>query len=250
MKLTGGARFDQFDYQVDNRLTPSNSPNASPNVFDPKAGISITPVSWAEIFANYGDGFRSPNATSDLLSNPAVKPFTLSSEEAGVRLTFDRVTLLGDVWQTDINNEVYQAAPGLPVQNIGKSRRQGVDLEGKVYAVKSADLSLAFFANYSPTQARLLGQGTAIYVPSVPQSLANFGVEFDKAMGNKEHLTGTAYVTFVGKKYLDEDGSIITSPYSRLSTKLAYTWYGWNAFAQATWYPGNLNGEAGVQLRQ
>ena len=245
IKLTGGIRYDQFYYNVSNNLLPTNSPNASPNAFSPKAGISITPTNWLEVFANYGEGFRSPNATSDLLSNPNVKPFTLKSQEAGVRATFERVTLLADVWQTDISNEIYQPAPGLPVQNLGRSRRRGVDFEGKYYVYKDADFSFDLFANYSPITARLLGQGAAIYVDSVPQSTANIGFDFDKSMGNGQRFTGQGYVTFIGKKYLANDASITTTPYTRVSAKLGYSWNnGWDAFAQATYYPGSLLSEA------
>lgn len=245
LKLTGGVRADQFFYTVDNRLDPTNSPTADPHAISPKAGIAITPVTWLEVFGNYGEGFRSPNAVDDLLSNANVKPLKLKSEEVGVRATFERVTLMADVWQTDIDNEIFQPAPGLPVQNLGRSRRRGVDLEGKVVAYKSEDLSVSMFANYSPTQARLRSGGTSIYVPSVPKSLLNIGLDFDKAMNGGEHLTGSAYVTFVGKKYLAEDGSQTTKPYSRVSAKLAYRWRnGWDAWGQAIWYPGDRNAES------
>ena len=245
LKLTGGVRVDQFFYDVTNNLTPAISPTASPSVVSPKAGISITPVKWAEIFANYGQGFRSPSAVDDLATLATAKPTKLTSKEIGARLLFERVTLSASLWRTDNSNEMFQAAPGLPVVSLGQSHKQGVDLEAKVTAYQDEAQKLAFFANYSPLQAKLLNAGASIYVPSVPQSLLNLGVDYDMRVGNGDKLTASAYVTFVGKKYLSQDGAQTTKPYSRISAKAGYEWQsGWSAFAQATYYPGDLYGEA------
>ena len=56
-------------------------------------------------------------------------------------------------------------------------------------------------------------------------------------------------MTFVGKKNLTQDGLITTSPYSRVTGKLAYSWpEGWSAFTQATWYPGNRLSEIAINF--
>jgi hypothetical protein len=46
-----------------------------------------------------------------------------------------------------------------------------------------------------------------------------------------------------------EDGAITTSPFSRVTGKLAYSWpEGWTAFTQATWYPGDRYSEIAVNF--
>jgi hypothetical protein len=56
-------------------------------------------------------------------------------------------------------------------------------------------------------------------------------------------------VTFVGKKNLTQDGLITTSPFSRITGKLAYTWPGgWTAFTQATLYPGDRLSEIAINF--
>jgi len=56
-------------------------------------------------------------------------------------------------------------------------------------------------------------------------------------------------VTFVGMKNLTQDGLITTSPYSRVTGKLAFSWpEGWTAFTQATWYPGNRLSEIAINF--
>ncbi|MDB5509066.1 MAG: cirA [Hyphomicrobiales bacterium] len=245
LKLTGGVRADQFFYNVENRVDPLNSPHPNMGALSPKAGIAITPLSWLEFFGNYGEGLRSPNAADELLSNANLKPLKLRSQEVGVRATFARVSLMADVWQTDIDNEVFQPAPGLPVQNLGQSWRRGIDLEGKVVAYRSEDTTLTAFVNYSPTEARLVGGGASRFVPQVPVSLLNVGFDYQQRLLGGDQLTASAYMTFVGKKYLAEDGSQTAKPYQRVSAKLAYRWRsGWDAFAQATWYPGERHSES------
>lgn len=245
LKLTGGARFDQFFYDVSNTLNPAVSPRVSPHATSPKAGIAVTPVRWLEVYANYGQGFRSPNAANELLDNPALNPLKLESREIGAQLRFERVSFLVDAYTTDIDNEAFQAAPGLPVQNLGKSRREGMDFEAKVHAFRSEERRVSLFANYGFVDARLLASPPSRYVPNVPDSVANVGAEFDVATLPGQRLSGTAYVSFIGRKPLAEDASIRTRPFQRVTARLAYAWEnGLSAFGQATWYPGNRLSEA------
>ena len=50
----------------------------------------MTPVSWLELYANYGQGFRSIDAALELIGNPGIKPFKIESREVGIQLRFDR----------------------------------------------------------------------------------------------------------------------------------------------------------------
>ena len=249
LKLTGGARFDQFFYDVRNNLDPSQSPKVSPNVVSPKGGAALTPFQWLELFANYGQGFRSPSASSELTNNPSLAPLTIESTEGGGRLVFDRFSLLGTVFFTDIANEVYQPAPGLPVENLGKSRRDGFEVEARFLAYREGFDRVALFANYSEASARLLNGAPSIYVPNVPAYLATVGAEFDlgapAALLAPGRLTGAAYLSYIGAKPLTEDGLIRSSPYPRVSGRIAYVHAsGWTTYGQATWYPGDRTSES------
>ena len=245
LKLTGGVRYDQFFYDVANNLVPANSPSASPQAISPKAGIAVTPFEWLEVYGNYGQGFRSPNASNELLDNSRLNPIKLESKEVGAQVRYDRVSLLVDAYTTDIDNETFQAVPGLPVQNLGRSRREGMDFEVKVDAWRSDDARVSMFANHGFVEARLLGNSLSRYVPNVPEGTTNVGADFDVATFDGQRLSGTAYVSFIGGKFLAEDASIKTSPFTRLTARLAYRWTdGWSAFGQAVLYPGSRLSEA------
>ncbi|GBU18180.1 MULTISPECIES: TonB-dependent receptor [Methylobacterium] len=249
LKLTGGARADQFLYDVRNALDPALSPAVSPHIVSPKGGAALTPFDWLELFANYGQGFRSPSASSELVGNPRLTPFSVESTEGGGRLIFDRVSLLGTVFFTDISNEVFQAAPGLPVQNLGRSRRDGFEIEGKLLAWRDGLDRVSLFASTSAVSARLLNGATSIFVPNVPASLATVGAEFDLGEPvtpfGPGRVTGAAYLSYIGAKPLTEDGLLRSRPYTRVSGRLAYVHAsGWTTYGQATWYPGDRTSES------
>ena len=249
LKFTAGGRFDQFYYDINDRVTPGGTPNISNGLSSPKVGVALTPVKWLELFANYGQGFRSIDVPAELIGNPGIQPFRIVSREGGVQFTFDRVKFLASYWTTDSQNESFQAAPGLPVTFLGKARRDGFDLDGRFYVVKEPASNISLFANYGGVRARLIDAAPSFYVPNVPTYVANVGVDFNMATVNAQMLSGSAYVTFVGKKNLTQDGLITTSPYSRVTGKLAYAWpEGWSSFTQATWYPGDRLSEIAINF--
>lgn len=249
LKLTAGGRFDQFSYDINDRVTPGGTPDIAPGIASPKFGVDVTPVRWLELFANYGQGFRSIDVPLELIGNPGIQPFRIVSTEAGVHVNFDRFRFLADYWTTDSQNESFQAAPGLPVTFLGKARRDGFDLDGRAYVVRDRDNEISLFANYGGVRARLLDAAPSFFVPNVPSYVANVGVDFKVATGRAQSLSGSAYITFVGRKNLTQDGLLTTSPYSRVTGKLAYTWpEGWTAFTQATWYPGDRLSEIAINF--
>jgi outer membrane receptor protein involved in Fe transport len=249
LKLTGGGRFDQFFYNVTDNITPSNSTNIAPTIWSPKAGVTLIPFNWLNLYANYGQGFRSIDAATELIGNPTIQPFKIQSEETGIRFVVDRFVFQGDIYSTQSQNEAYQAAPGLPETFLGKAERNGYDLDGRYYVVKNATDNVSLFANYGEVVAQLLDGGPSIYVPNVPAYVANIGVDFNVATRAAERLSGSAFVSFVGRQNLTQDGLLTTSPYERVTAKLAYSWpNGWTLFWEAIWYPGDTLSEFAINL--
>lgn len=249
LKFTAGARYDQFYYDVDDRITPGGTPNISNGIGSPKAGVAITPMKWLELFANYGEGFRSIDVPAELIGNPGIQPFKIVSREGGVQFTFDRFRFLASYWTTDSANEAFQPAPGLPVTFLGKAQRNGYDVDARWFLIKDPANTVSLFANYGGVSARLVDAAPSYFVPNVPNYVANVGLDVNVATVSAQVLSGSAYVTFVGRKNLTQDGLITTSPYSRVTGKLAYSWpEGWTAFTQATWYPGDRLSEIAINF--
>jgi outer membrane receptor protein involved in Fe transport len=249
LKLTAAERFDQFYYNVVDKLAPSDSTNISPGIWSPKAGVTLIPFKWWDVYANYGQGFRSIDAATELIGNPTIQPFKIESEEVGTHLNIGRFVFHADVYTTHSQNEAFQAAPGLPETLLGAAERQGYDFDARYYFVKDAASNVAVFANYGEVVARLLNSAPSFYVPNVPLYTANVGVEYSVATRNAERLSGSAFVSFVGHQNMTQDGALTASAYQRVTGRLNYSWpSGWSVFTEAIWYPGSILSEFAFNL--
>jgi outer membrane receptor protein involved in Fe transport len=125
LKLTAAERFDQFSYNVLDKLAPSDSTNISPGIWSPKAGVTLIRFKWWDVYVIYGQGFRSIDAATELIGNPTIQPFKIESEEVGTHLNIGRFVFHAAVYTTHSQNEAFQAAPGLPETLLGAAERQG-----------------------------------------------------------------------------------------------------------------------------
>jgi len=135
--LLGGLRYDRFDIDIVNRITPANSGNATPDVVSPKIGAIISPVSWIDLFANIGRGFRSPSSSELSPDGGAAAAFglsapTLHSTDAGIKLRpFKGLSLSFDYYFTKTHGEISQivdpASGEVDFLNIGTTKRDGYE---------------------------------------------------------------------------------------------------------------------------
>jgi outer membrane receptor protein involved in Fe transport len=250
LKLTAGARFDQFYYNVDAAYPYTMKFDFTPAITSPKAGVAITPFRWLELYANYGQGFRSPDAVTELVQRDlqSLQPFKIESAEVGGKIQTGRFAVQAAFYKTDAQNEAYQPVPDWKTTFLGPTRREGYDLDARYAVLKERGSEVALFGNYSAVDAYRLDAARG-FVPGVPVYTSNLGVDFSLDMGGGERLLGQAYIGFIGKKYLTEDGQLTTSPYQRVSAKAGYAWpSGWSAFTQATWYPGDRYSEFAIDF--
>jgi len=251
LKITGGARYDHFFYSIDNRLPAGISSNPNLDIWSPKAGVAVAPLPWLTLFANYGEGFRAPDAVLELLTQPNLRALTLESYEGGVQFALGgRGTLLLDGWYTRLSNEIFQPAPGLPLQNLGSSQRTGFDIDGRYTVVGGTRGAVDLVANYGMIWATLLNRpGDSRFVPNVPAFILNVGTEFDLAVFGSQRLSGSLFVGVIGPKNLTEDGRLTTSAYERVAARLNYSFLqNWMAYTEIVAYPGNRLSEVAINF--
>ena len=224
LKFTAGGRYDQFYYDIDDRITPGGTPNISSGIASPKAGVAITPVKWLELFANYGEGFRSIDVPAELIGNPGIQPFRIVSREGGFQTTFDRFKFLASYWNTESADEAFQPAAGLPVHVPGQSTTRWLRYRRPVFCDQGSYRQRVAVRELRRGAGAADRCSTILFRANVPNYVANIGIDFNVATVNAQTLSGSAYVTFVGKKNLTQDGLITASPYSRVTGKLAYSW--------------------------
>jgi outer membrane receptor protein involved in Fe transport len=181
LKLTGGFRYDEFFFDVHDLITPARvAPDKG--AFEPKGGITITPVTGLDLFANIGQGIRSPSAVFDIPLNPSVDMTTVTSEEVGVQYNSPdgQWHFLGSVYTTNLTDEIEEPPPPAPPINLGPSRRNGFDTEGGYRLLETnSGITASLLVSYSALQARLVGNqhGAGTDVPNTPKWLAKYGSE-------------------------------------------------------------------------
>ena len=190
----------------------------------------------------------------DVVITPNVKPIKLRSYEVGFLLQpVTRFTFRAAVWSTTLNQEVFQAAAGLDPQNLGRSRREGYDIETRYYVRQDQQGQASVFVNYSQIRAKLVDEAPAVVVPNVPAYLINVGGDVDIPVGGLDsphRVGGQLYVQFIGKKSLTEDGIFTTKPYQRIASRFFYAHQsGWTGFADVIWYPSDRLSETAINFR-
>ncbi|WP_161539758.1 TonB-dependent receptor [Paramagnetospirillum kuznetsovii] len=246
LKLTGGTRYDRYDIDLTNKLTPASSPVAGGEVFSPKIGATVTPIDALDLFVNYGEGFRTPNAVDELISNPFIGAQKIYSREAGMLLRLPASSTLRIAgWTTKQDSEIYQP-PGGAFTNLGKSERKGVDFEGRTYVLKDADQSLALFASYSPVNAKLLNRPGYKDISNVPVYSITAGLEASQKVNDGDTLSGTLYWQYYGHQAIvDQNGwQTYAKSYPVIEAKVNYGFRGGlGLFAEAIAYPGDRYAE-------
>lgn len=140
VKVKGGVRADLLSYDVTNRLGHRLPYGRPPDYLEGShttaLGVAAGPRIAAEIRAHdrlrflaaYGEGFRSPDATT--LGEGERAPYTkVRSADVGARLDFgERARILASGFLTQLSDDVYFDATEGRIERLAPSRRSGASL--------------------------------------------------------------------------------------------------------------------------
>lgn len=141
VKLSAGARYDRFDYDIENLKLPAASTGYRKGVFTPKLGASWTATPQLELFANVAEGMRSPSA-EQISSSGATGPLGAAggvisqvapSKVRSYDLGFTAApaagwTLSGAAYYILNSDEIVGQADG-SFKSVGDTTRKGFELE-------------------------------------------------------------------------------------------------------------------------
>lgn len=143
VKLSAGARYDRFDYDIANLKLPAASTAYSKGVFTPKLGASWTVIPRLELFANVAEGMRSPSAeqiSSSGATGPLgaaggvisqVAPSKVRSYDLGFTASpASGWTVSGAGYYILNSDEIVGQADG-SFKSVGDTTRKGVELEAR-----------------------------------------------------------------------------------------------------------------------
>jgi iron complex outermembrane recepter protein len=140
LKLKGGARADLLSYDVTNRLGHripyGRPPEYVEGLRTTSLGVAAGPRLAAEVLvhpmlrllAAYGEGFRSPDATT--LGEGERAPYTkVRSADVGARLDVgEKVRVLASGFLTQLSDDVYFDASEGRLERLAPSRRSGLSV--------------------------------------------------------------------------------------------------------------------------
>ena len=237
LKIVGGARYDVFDYDIRNRKLPAASLKYKQPVATPRAGVVVTPFKWLDVFANIGQGFRSPNQTeispsgnlgplgaSGGTSYPDLKPPKVASKDVGAKwLVTDRWQISAARYHTLNENEITQTAPGV-FASVGNTIRDGWEADTRLDLTEA----IGVYASYGHImQARILtaapGQQDRIPIPKgtakagiAYTAVGGFAVNFDASyISRVPYFAGSPLQLIWTRQYSRFDGRI-SYPYRQL----------------------------------
>jgi outer membrane receptor protein involved in Fe transport len=126
VKARVGFRGDAVSYDVDDHLgAPSTTTRSAFGVaLGPRTSVQVAPLSWLSLFAAYGEGFRSPQAT--VLEDDEA-PFTkVRSADVGARFDWgDPLKLSVGGYVTRLSDDVLFDAEEATLERIGPTQRLG-----------------------------------------------------------------------------------------------------------------------------
>jgi iron complex outermembrane recepter protein len=151
--VTGGARFDYVRHVIGDRTPDPDIPSsAGTDTFirtTPRFGINYNPTPRLNFYFSFAEGFRAPSFLELTCASPAticpglqagtaadppLKPVTVRTYEVGMRAQpwpwlEGRLAL----YRSDVQDDIFSVAPtgtvGLFFQNVGDTRRQGIEVE-------------------------------------------------------------------------------------------------------------------------
>ncbi|MGC1301665.1 MAG: TonB-dependent receptor, partial [Caulobacteraceae bacterium] len=235
LTLTTGGRYEHFDaYDGLNANLASNQsvkqPGLSHDTFSPKAVLAYAPQPAWRFTASIGRAYRFPTveelyqaiATGPLISipNPNLKPEDAVSEELAVQRTWSKAMLRLSLFQEHVDNALLSQSGTLPgqsglfsfVQNVGRTRAQGVELTGEEKDILLPGVELSGWMTYVDSQIqadngfptavgkqipqlpRLRGAATATWRPSQKLSFTASGRYSDRSFAtidNSDHVANT-----------------------------------------------------------
>lgn len=167
--LTVAGRWDLLRHRIDDRLGgPSGGTHTFQRV-NPRAGINVNLTEHVGAFVSYGEGFRAPafleltcagpgavcpGLQVGVAPDPPLKAVKARTYEAGVYARpVAWLDLSATAYRSDVQDDIFAVAPtgttGVFFQNIGRTRRQGIEASARGRAGRALDLHL----NYAYTEA-------------------------------------------------------------------------------------------------
>jgi iron complex outermembrane receptor protein len=232
--LTLGGRYDDVDYEVNDRTGSGGSGRRSFTEFSPMAGVNWALREAVNLYGNVSTSFDPP-ATTELANpdgptgfNQELESQTATNYEAGVKgLLTGRFRYELALFHIDVKDEIVpfelEGSGQSFFQNAGKSTHDGVEASVSVEVLPGLVAGAAYtWSDFTFDEFR--GAGGEVYdgnrIPGVPEHLFNLDLAWSHSSG---FHAGWDFL-YVGKFYANNANTVETDSYLVSNLRAGYRW--------------------------
>ncbi len=238
VKLHGGLRYDTYDSDITNNITPANSGTGNADLLSPKLGITWSPSDTIVIYANSGQGFRTPEV-SEISPVTGNANFDLNmpkivSTDVGFNVLFNpQVSLDFNYYWSTTEDEINVIAE--EAVNVGEIERNGFDMI-LTYNPTSA---LSLFVTYSAVDAKNKTPSSpdANKLSGLPENYLTVGGTWFKPLMDNARVVVDLYGQQLGDTPLNSTGSTMRDPFWRYMGKVSFDKNRWSTYAAFVYQP-------------
>lgn len=198
--LSGGLRFDEFRWDVRDRVNPDQSGLETAGRWQPKAGLAYTPTHFVPltVHVNYGRGINSQDARGVVQQADSPRLANTDFYQIGTSSSAGRFSLSSDLFLIDHSNEQVYVPDDGTYEFKGPTRAYGFETKA------SAEINHHLSVNAGLTRianAFYRGGDHRVYVDSSPHFVANAGI----TLSNWRGWSGSLRMRAVNHYRLDDD---------------------------------------------
>jgi hypothetical protein len=217
LDVGGGLRFDEFWFDVADKVIPSQSGSQSQGRWQPKANLDYTPSRSIPVtfYVNYGRGINSVDARGVVQRPDAPRVATTDFYQAGESSNFGRFAFSADMFLIDHSNELVYIPDDGSFEFKGATRAYGFETKASVEINKHLSLNGGMT---KVLNAFYQGGDHRVYVDSAPHFVANSALTLTAWRG----WSGSFRMGAVNHYRLDgEDPSIMASGFTTFDLGIA-----------------------------
>lgn len=231
-----GGRYDHVHTDLDNRLNPAASTDATSGRFTGRAALMYTTAFGLAPYVSYATSFN-PQVGTNGMTGALLEPETGRGVEAGVKfrppgwnVMFGAAVF--EIMRENVSTTIY--TPAFATSQIGAVRSRGFELEA------SADLGsgwkvLAAYTLADPRVIRDLDPTLVGHTPAgIPRQFASLWVHYTVQDGALAGLGLSAGVRYVGESFADGANTLPVPAYAVVDAGLKYDYKSWTVRLNVT----------------